>query len=55
MPKLRTYVMFKKHFEVEPYILSRMSCKRRSYLAQFISGILPLQNEVGRWTNKNAE
>ncbi len=22
MPKLRTYVTFKKHFEVEPYILS---------------------------------
>ncbi len=52
MPKLRTYVTFKKHSEVEPYILSFMSRKRRSYLAQFRSGILPLQIEVGRWANK---
>ncbi len=55
MPKLRTYVKFKKYFEVEPYILLLMSCKRRSYLAQFISGILQLQNDIGWWANKNAE
>ncbi len=54
MSKLRTYVKFKKRFEVEPYILSFMNHKR-SYLAQFRSGILPLQIEVGRWANKNVE
>ncbi len=29
MPKLRTYVMFKKCFEVEPYILSFMNRKKK--------------------------
>ncbi len=29
-----------------------MSRQRRSYLAQSRNGILPLQLEVGRWTNK---
>ncbi len=29
MPKLRTYVMFKKRFEVEPYILSFMNRKKK--------------------------
>ncbi len=55
IPKLRIYVKFKKRFEVEPYILSFMNHKIRSYLAQFRSGILPLQIEVGRWANKNVE
>ncbi len=32
-----------------------MSCKRRSYLAQVRSGILPTQIEVGRLANKNIE
>ena len=54
-PKLRTYVTFKKTFEVEPYVLSFMGRRRRSYLAQFRCGILPLQIEVGRWSNKNEE
>ncbi len=53
MPKLRTYVKFKKRFEVEPYILSFMNHKR-SYLAQFRS-MLPLQIEVGWWANENVE
>ncbi len=48
MPKLRTYIKFKKVLEVEPYILSFMSRQRRSYLAQLRNGILPLQLEVGR-------
>ncbi len=55
MPKLRTYVKFKKYFEVEPYILLLMSSKRRSYLAQFRSGIPQLQIEVTKWANKNVE
>ncbi len=52
MPKLITYIKFKKVFEVEPHVLSLMSRQRRSYLAQLRNGILPLQLEVGRWINK---
>ncbi len=52
MPKLRTYIKFKNVFEVQPYVLSFMGRERRSYLAQLRNGILPLQLEVGRWTNK---
>ncbi len=55
MPKLRTYIKFKNVFEVEPYVLSFMSRERRLYLAQLRNGILPLQLEVGRWTNKPVE
>ncbi len=33
----------------------KMSRKRRSYLVQFRSGIMPLQIEVGRWAKKNVE
>ncbi len=55
MPKLRTYIKFKKVFEVEPYVLSFMSRQRRSYLVQFRNDILPLQLEVGRWINKAIE
>ncbi len=43
MPKLRTYIKFKKVFEVELYVLSFMSRQCRSYLAQLRNGILPLQ------------
>ncbi len=52
MPKLRTDLKFKKVFEVEPYVLSFMSRQYISYLAQLRNVILPLQQEVGRWTNK---
>ncbi len=55
MPKLRTYIKFKNVFEVEQYVLSFKSRQRRSYLAQLRNGILPLQLEVGRWTNKAVE
>ncbi len=55
MPKLRTYVKFKKRFEVESHILSFIISKRRSYLAHFRSGILPLHIEVGRWAIKKVE
>ncbi len=44
MSKLRTYIKFKKVFEVEPYVLSFMGRKRRSYLAQLRTGTLPLQH-----------
>ncbi len=55
MPKLRTYIKFKKVFEIEPYVLSFMSRQRISYLAQLRNHILPLQLEVGRWINKAIE
>ncbi len=55
MPKLRTYIKFKKIFEVEPYVLSFMSRQRRSYLAQLRNGILPLQLQGGKWTKKAVE
>ncbi len=55
IPKLRTYIKFKKDFEVEPYVLPFMSRQRRSYLAQLRNVILPLQLEVGRWINKAVE
>jgi hypothetical protein len=55
MPKLRTYINFKNSYKVEPYVLSLMSRQKRSYLAQFRCGILPLQLEVGRWSNKEEE
>ncbi len=47
-PKLRTYITFKMSYEVEPYALSFMNRKHRSYLAQY-RGILPLSIETGRW------
>ncbi len=55
MPKLRSYIKFKNVFKVEPYVLLFMSRQRRSYLAQLINGILPLQLKVGRWWNKAIE
>ncbi len=46
--KLRTSVTFKNSYEVEPYALSFMNRKNRSYLAQYHCGILPLSIETGR-------
>ena len=54
-PKLRTYITYKKAFIVEPYVLSFMNRKKRSYLAQYRCGILPLEVETGRWINKPVE
>ncbi len=50
-PTLRTYITFKKSYEVEPYALSFMNRKHRSYLAQYRYRILPLTIETGRWGN----
>ncbi len=54
-PKLHTYVAFKDTCEVETYALSFMNRKRRSYLAQYLCGILPLEIETGKWQNKPVE
>ena len=50
-PKLRYYNMVKAIFEPEEYVLSDISKRRRSLIAQLRSGILPLQVEVGRFRN----
>ena len=54
-PKLRTYKTFKHQFETEPYVISFMNRKCRSFLAQYRSGILPIELETGRWINKPVE
>ncbi len=43
-PKVRAYVTFKSSYEEEPYALSFMNRKQRSYLAQYQCGILPLSS-----------
>ncbi len=40
-PKLHTHITFKKAYEVEPYALSFMNGKHKSYLAQYRCEILP--------------
>ena len=49
--KLQTYVTFKNMYEVEPYVISFINRKHRSYLAQYRCGILPLSIETGRWSS----
>ncbi len=53
--QLYTYVTFKDTYEVEPYALSFVNRKHRSYLAQYRCGILPSEIETGRWQNKPVE
>jgi len=51
MPKLRSYVQFKKEYSPEPFIFKVLNRGHRSIIAQFRSGILPLSLETGRYTN----
>ena len=51
VPKLRTHVLFKTEYHVESYITQITSKKYRAVLAQFRSGILPLEVETGRFSN----
>ncbi len=44
-PKLRTYITLKNSYEVEPYALSFMNKKHRSYLARYCCRMLPLSIE----------
>ncbi len=48
-PKLRSYVKFKTCFKIEDHVMSFMSRRQRSYLAQLRCGILPLHIEMTRW------
>ena len=50
-PILRTYVTYKTKFGLESYISSNMSRQRRSLMAQFRFGILPITVETGRLRN----
>ena len=50
-PKLKTYITFKKHYGLENYLTCNLSRSKRSILAQFRLGILPLKVETGRFSN----
>ena len=54
-PKLKTYVTFKKHYGLENYLTYNLSRGKRSLLAQFRLGILPLKVETGRFSNIDRE
>ena len=48
-PKLRTYKLFKHDFSTESYLYFNLPKWKRSILAQFRLGILPLNIETGRY------
>jgi len=52
-PKLRTYVKFKDTFVTEDYVKYCLSRRKRSLLAQFRMGVLPLAIETGRFKGIN--
>ncbi len=47
--KLRTYIKFKEQFETEQHIKMGVSCCKRSLIAQFRMGVLPVAIETGRF------
>ncbi len=51
LPKLRTYVLFKGNFCVEPYIRVNTNRQDRSVLAKLSFGILMFEIEIRRWKN----
>lgn len=54
-PKLRTYVLFKSKFGAEDYVSMHLTKYQRSLFAQLRCGVLPLQVEVGRFSNTPLE
>ncbi len=54
-PKLRTYVKFKDNLQVEEYVKFCNSRRKRSLIAQFRSGTLPLAIETGRFRGLKPE
>ena len=54
-PKLRTYNLFKKSFQLETYVKLNLLKGERSYLAQLRCGILPLRIETGRYVGKQID
>ena len=53
--KLQHYRKYKILPCVEPYVLKIKNRQQRSILAKFRAGVLPLQNEIGRWHNTPLE
>ena len=53
-PKLRTYITFKNTINTEDYVKQCISRRKRSLLAQFRLGILPLAIETGRFKGVEA-
>ena len=51
-PKLRIYREFKTNYGLENYIAFNLSRQKRSYLAQFRCGFLPLRVETGHFKNE---
>ena len=54
-PKLRTYVKFKHTLDSENYVTANLCRKKRSLMAQFRMGILPLKIETGRFSRTPIE
>ncbi len=54
-PKLRTYVAFKYDLATESYVKIFLSKYKRSVLAQFRSGTLPVKIETGRFRQLKPE
>jgi hypothetical protein len=54
-PKLRTYILFKDDLETAMYVKYCENRRRRSLIAQFRSGILQLNIELGRFRNISLE
>ena len=49
VPKLRTYILYKDEYLTKPYVECVINRTRRSALAKFRCGILPLSVETGRF------
>ena len=54
-PKLRTYMTYKNCLESEEYVKHCLSRRKRSLLAQFRMGVLPIAIETGRFKNEPVE
>ena len=54
-PKLRSYIFMKKTYETEKYVKLNLPRSKRSIIAQFRTGTLPLQIETGRFRNLSIE
>ena len=48
--KLRTYCTIKGNFEIEKYVSLNLQANERSVLSQLYFGILPLEIELGRYS-----
>ena len=53
--KLRTYNIYKQVYEIEPYVYKIQHRGKRSLLAQFRTGVLPLAIETGRYNSTPLE